>query len=94
MKLKLKRSRFHAHRNVLGDYKLCEQLHKFIGKSKAFSTHLAAAHSTCGSRNVLTSLDFADMPAKHDSSFLHLYSVGLNSPPYSFFELLFTKVCV
>jgi hypothetical protein len=52
------------------------------GVFEEFSTHLAVVHSTHGSPDVLTSLDFADKPVEYDRLFPHSYSVGLNSSPY------------
>jgi hypothetical protein len=47
-----------------------------------FSTHLAVVHSTRGSPEVSTSLDFADKPAEHDQLYRHSYLVSLNSSAY------------
>jgi hypothetical protein len=52
------------------------------GVFEEFSTHLAVVHSTRGSPNVLTALDFTDKPAEQDKFSPHSYSVGLNSSPY------------
>jgi hypothetical protein len=49
-----------------------------------FSSQLAVVHLTCGSPDMLTSLDFADKPAEHDQLFPHLYLIDLNSFPYRY----------